>query len=189
MFSYQPLPLSGLWLIVPQIYTDERGSFAEILRMDEFAQTTGALPFVQENESISTRGVLRGMHFQCGAMAQSKLVRCVSGEILDIAVDIRPHSPTFGQHHTVKLSSQEKNLFYIPRGFAHGFLTLSEQAIVNYKVDNLYHRESEGSFSALDPLLTAAWQVGGIAQENIILSYKDREAPSWNRWVEQLLHR
>ena len=146
MIQYKELEIPGVWLLTPQVFGDERGSFTEILRFPEFAEKVSPCLFIQENESFSTRGVLRGLHLQHGSAAQAKLVRCIHGEVIDVAVDLRLQSPTFGRHVAVRLSGTTKQQLYIPRGFAHGYLVVSDEAIFSYKVDN-------GIFTPLTPRL------------------------------------
>jgi dTDP-4-dehydrorhamnose 3,5-epimerase len=163
--------LEGLYIIEPTIYTDDRGYFYESYRKDLFKEKTGFLgEFVQDNESYSTKNVLRGLHFQLPPFAQAKLVRVIHGEVLDVAVDIRKNSPTFGQHQKVVLSCENKRMFFIPEGFAHGFLTLSEIAVFSYKCSNLYAPKYEGGFAWNDPVLKIEW-----TEKNPIVSSKDAQ--------------
>lgn len=162
--------IEGLLIIEPRVFKDARGYFFESFSEREFREKVGNIHFVQDNESMSTYGVMRGLHFQRPPFTQSKLVRCVSGAVLDVAVDIRKGSPTYGQHVSVVLSSDNLRQFFIPKGFAHGFAVLSPTAVFQYKCDNFYHPESEGGISILDESLGIDWQV---KREDAILSPKD----------------
>lgn len=164
-------------IIEPKIFADSRGYFFESFSQSLFEQKICRTTFVQDNESRSTFGVLRGLHFQLPPFSQSKLVRVVSGEVLDIAVDIRKGSPTFGKYVTVKLSSENKRQFFIPRGFAHGFMVLSSEAIFQYKCDNYYAPDYEGSVRWNDPELNIDWEIN---IDSIVLSEKDKNAPLLN---------
>ena len=164
------LEIDGPILIKPKVIYDERGFFVESYTKDEFERMGIKDEFVQDNHSLSVKNTLRGMHFQIEPYAQSKLVRCISGSILDVAVDIRKDSKTFGKHVKVVLSSEDKKMFYIPKGFAHGFLVLSDVAEVIYKVDNFYNREYDSGVIWNDPELGIEWPVA-----NPILSEKDRK--------------
>lgn len=163
--------IEGLLIIEPTIFEDSRGYFMESFSQKEFQKIVGKIDFVQENESKSKYGVVRGLHFQQGEYAQAKLVRVVIGSVLDVAVDIRVGSPTFGQHLAIELSEDNKRQLFIPRGFAHGFSVLSEEAIFQYKCDNYYNPQSEGAILWNDPQLNIDWK---IPQENILLSDKDK---------------
>lgn len=174
MIHYQADPdLAGVYLIEPDCYGDARGYFAETYRTADFAATVSPRPWVQENESSSVRGVLRGLHLQRGEASQAKLVRCVVGEIIDLIVDLRRGSSTYGQWRSYHLSETNHRQLYIPREFAHGFLVLSEQAKFLYKVDNVYAPESELCIRYDDPQLAIPWESWGIAPEELILSDKD----------------
>lgn len=168
-------PIEGVVIIEPTIFGDERGYFFESFSQREFAEQVRPVNFVQDNESKSKYGVVRGLHFQKGADAQSKLVRVVEGRVLDVAVDIRKGSPTFGQHVAVELSAENKRQFFVPRGFAHGFAVLSESATFQYKCDNYYAPQSEGAVAWDDPALGIDWQ---IPAEEVILSAKDAHHPT-----------
>ena len=158
-------------LIEPKVYGDDRGYFVETFRSDLFEQKTGIkTQFIQDNESRSSYGVLRGLHYQLPPFPQSKLVRVIEGKVLDVAVDIRVGSPTFGQHVTAELSAENKHQLFIPRGFAHGFVVLSETAIFAYKVDNYYSPECDRGIKFDDPDLGINWQ---ISSEEVQLSDKD----------------
>lgn len=168
--------IEGVVIIEPKIFGDERGYFFESFNAAEFARKVGVnTVFVQDNESKSKYGVLRGLHFQKGEFAQSKLVRVVEGRVIDVAVDIRCGSPTFGKHVAVELSKENKRQLFIPRGFAHGFAVLSEEAIFQYKCDNLYASDHEGAIAWNDPKIGIDWQ---IRPEDAILSEKDRKHPT-----------
>lgn len=183
---YTQTSIAGLWFIDPVTLGDERGYFMESYRASDFAAHIGELAIVQENQSRSQRGVLRGLHLQKGAYAQAKLVRCVEGAVLDVAVDLRKGSPTYGHHVCVELSSENHRQVYIPRGFAHGFLTLTEHATLQYKVDNMYHPESECSIRFDDPDLGIDWEQMGLKKEQFILSEKDLKGMSLSEF--QHLH-
>jgi dTDP-4-dehydrorhamnose 3,5-epimerase len=162
-------------LIKPKVFGDDRGYFVETFRQDKFEEAVGhKVDFIQDNESKSTKGVLRGLHFQLPPYAQSKLVRVIEGKVLDVAVDIRDGSPTFGNVVTAELSSDNKHQLFIPRGFAHGFVVLSETAIFAYKVDNYYSPECDRGLAFNDPQLNIDWQ---IPLEQIQLSDKDQKQP------------
>lgn len=162
--------IEGLVIIEPKVFTDSRGYFFESFSQREFEEKVRKINFVQDNESMSTYGVMRGLHFQRPPYTQSKLIRCIKGKILDVAVDIRKGSPTYGQHVTVELSQQNHHQFFVPRGFAHGFAVLSEEAVVQYKCDNFYAPEADSGISIKDESLGIDWQ---IPTENAILSEKD----------------
>lgn len=166
--------IEGVYILEPRIFGDERGYFFESFSKQEFECFIGPIQFVQDNESKSCYGVVRGLHFQKPPHAQSKLVRVVQGKVLDIAVDIRKGSPTFGKHVMVELSAENKRQFFIPRGFAHGFSVLSKEAIFQYKCDNYYAPESEGALAWDDPDLGIDWK---IPTAQVILSEKDKHHP------------
>ncbi|TAJ11270.1 dTDP-4-dehydrorhamnose 3,5-epimerase [Marinilabiliaceae bacterium JC017] len=163
--------IKGLFIIEPRIYGDHRGYFFESFNQREFEENVGKVQFVQDNESCSSCGVLRGLHFQKPPFHQAKLVRCVNGQVLDVAVDLRKGSPTFGKHVSVVLSDENKRQFFVPRGFAHGFVVLSKSAIFSYKVDNWYAPEHDSGITWNDPTLNIDWQ---IPEESILLSGKDK---------------
>ncbi|CAM3318961.1 hypothetical protein FLLO111716_03455 [Flavobacterium longum] len=166
---------TGCVLLQPKVIQDERGYFMESFNERTFAEKTGhQVHFVQDNQSFSTRGVLRGLHYQIGQHAQAKLVRVIRGEVLDVAVDIRPDSPTFGQYDAVVLSGENQKQFFIPRGFAHGFLVLSESAEFFYKCDNFYNKESEGGVFYNDPTINIDWQ---FSSDDLIVSERDQGLP------------
>ncbi|MFV0535839.1 MAG: dTDP-4-dehydrorhamnose 3,5-epimerase [Dysgonomonas sp.] len=163
--------IKGVWVIEPRVFTDERGYFMESFKKEAFEKHIGKLDFVQDNESKSTRGVLRGLHYQTGEYAQAKLVRALKGSVLDVIVDLRKSSPTFGQSISIELTEDNKKQFFVPRGFAHGFLVLSPEAIFSYKVDNVYAPEHEASLLWSDPTINIDW---GISEDELILSAKDK---------------
>lgn len=166
--------IDSVLIIEPKVFEDARGYFFESFSQREFDQKVRKINFVQDNESKSSYGVMRGLHFQTPPFAQSKLVRCVRGRVLDVAVDIRRGSPTYGQHVAVELSEDNHRQFFIPRGFAHGFSVLSETAVFQYKCDNFYHPEADGGISILDTSLSIDWR---IPTEHAILSDKDTKHP------------
>lgn len=167
--------ISEVVLIKPQVHGDHRGYFSETFRQDKFEEAVGyRVHFCQDNESKSTKGVLRGLHFQLPPYAQSKLVRVIEGEVLDVAVDIRAGSPTFGQVVTAILNDENKHQLFIPRGFAHGFVVLSEMAIFAYKVDNYYSPECDRGLAYNDPALKIDWM---LPAEELKLSDKDQKQP------------
>ena len=173
--NYIKTDIEGVWIIEPRVFGDRRGYFFESFSRRDFEAHVGPVDFVQDNESLSERrGVLRGLHFQKGDKAQAKLLRVVQGSVLDVAVDIRPGSPTYGRHVAVVLSGENKRQFFIPRGFAHGFLVLEDHTIFQYKCDNFYAPESEGSYAWNSPALGIDW---GVAPDELILSEKDQRAP------------
>ena len=164
--------IEGVIILEPEVFGDERGYFFESFSQREFEEKVGKTAFVQDNESSSRYGVLRGLHFQKPPHAQAKLVRVVKGKVLDIAVDIRKGSPTFGQHVSVELSAENKRQLFIPRGFAHGFAVLSDEAVFQYKCDNYYAPGSEGGILWNDPALGIDWK---LPAEDVILSEKDKK--------------
>lgn len=164
--------INGLVVLKSDTFTDERGYFMETFQQKWLPKTT----FVQANESFSKKNVLRGLHYQIAPYAQAKLVRCIMGSILDVAVDLRKSSPTFGQHYSIELSGENKQQLFIPQGFAHGFLTLSDWAVISYQVDNYYCKEAEKSILFNDTDLAINW---GIKQQDAILSEKDKNAVSF----------
>lgn len=167
--------LDGVLILEPKVFGDHRGYFFESYNKERFAQETGMeIDWVQDNESKSSYGVLRGLHFQKGPHAQSKLVRVVKGKVLDVAVDIRKGSPTFGKYVAVELTEDNHRQVFIPRGFAHGFVVLSQEVIFQYKCDNLYAPQSEGAIAWDDPEIGIDW---GIPAQDIILSEKDMHHP------------
>lgn len=167
--------LDGVLILKPKIFNDARGYFFESYNKRQFEQAIGReVDFVQDNESASTRGVMRGLHFQRPPFTQAKLVRCVRGSVLDVAVDIRKGSPTFGRHVAVELSESNHLQFFIPRGFAHGFAVLSDEAVFQYKCDNYYEPSADGGISILDDSLGIDWQ---IPAQEALLSEKDSRHP------------
>ena len=168
-------PIEGVVIIEPTVFGDERGYFFESWSQREFDEKVRPVRFVQDNESKSRYGVVRGLHFQRGEHAQSKLVRVVEGRVLDVAVDIRRGSPTFGRYAAVELSAENKRQLFIPRGFAHGFSVLSPTAVFQYKCDNLYAPQSEGAVAWNDPSIGIDWQ---IPAGDVLLSEKDRCHPT-----------
>ena len=166
--------IEGLVIIRPKLFTDARGYFFESYSKKEFDRLVRPISFVQDNESCSSRGVMRGLHFQLPPFTQSKLVRCVRGVVLDVAVDIRKGSPTFGKHVAVELTEENHLQFFIPRGFAHGFAVLSDTAVFQYKCDNYYAPQADAGISILDNSLGIDWR---IPQDQAILSEKDEKHP------------
>ena len=166
--------IEGVLIIEPRLFKDERGYFFESFNQKEFEDKICKTTFIQDNESKSTYGVVRGLHFQKPPFAQSKLVRVVKGSVLDVAVDIRKDSPTFGQHVAVELTEDNHRQFFIPRGFAHGFSVLSKEVIFQYKCDNFYAPQSEGAIAWDDPELGIDWR---ISIDEILLSEKDKSHP------------
>lgn len=166
--------IEGVVIIEPRVLKDARGYFFESFSQREFEEKVRKINFVQDNESMSSYGVMRGLHFQRSPFAQSKLVRCVKGAVLDVAVDIRKGSPTYGQHVAVKLTEDNHRQFFIPRGFAHGFAVLSDVAVFQYKCDNYYAPQADGGISILDSELGIDWH---IPLDNAILSEKDTLHP------------
>ena len=168
--------LKGCFILEPKIIKDERGYFMESFNEKTFQEGVGQkVTFVQDNQSFSTKGVLRGLHYQCGAHAQAKLVRVLDGEVLDVAVDLRPESDTYGQYEAVLLSEENKTQFFVPRGFAHGFLVLSETATFFYKCDNFYNKESECGILFNDETLNIDWN---FPVQDLIISDKDKVLPN-----------
>jgi dTDP-4-dehydrorhamnose 3,5-epimerase len=174
---FEETEIKDVWLIKPKVFNDSRGYFMESFKESEFEKYIPGIHFVQDNESCSTKGVLRGLHFQLEPYAQSKLVHVIRGEVLDIAVDIRKGSPTYGKYISVVLSEENKHQLFMPKGFAHGFLVLSEIAIFIYKVDNLYTPSHERSIRYNDPILNINWGVSG--EIDFLVSEKDTQAPSF----------
>ena len=163
--------IEGVVIIEPRIFKDERGYFYESFSQREFEEKVCRTTFVQDNQSKSSYGVLRGLHFQKPPHCQSKLVRCIKGAVLDVAVDIRKGSPTFGKYVVVELTEENHRQFFIPRGFAHGFAVLTEEAVFQYKCDNFYCKESEGAIAWNDPQFAIDWK---IPADRVLLSEKDR---------------
>lgn len=172
-----PTAIQGVFIIEPRIFGDARGYFFESFNARDFSQLTGVdVNFVQDNESLSRYGVLRGLHFQLPPHAQSKLVRVVRGAVLDIAVDLRKDSPTYGQHVSVELTAENHRQFFMPKGFAHGFSVLSPEVVFQYKCDDYYHPECEGALAWDDPDLAIDWH---LPADKVILSEKDKHHPSF----------
>jgi dTDP-4-dehydrorhamnose 3,5-epimerase len=168
-------PLADCFIMKPAIFADSRGYFMESFNEQKFNDATGLnVHFVQDNQSFSSKGVLRGLHFQKGEHAQAKLVRVLKGEVLDVAVDLRPGSETYGQHYSVLLSEENKLQFFVPRGFAHGFVVLSHKAEFFYKCDNYYNKGSEGGLHYADPTLKINWQ---LPEGRLLVSDKDAILP------------
>ena len=172
--DYIRTDIPDVWILEPKVFNDARGYFMESFKKEEFESHIGKVDFIQENESKSCFGVLRGLHFQKREFAQAKLVRVIKGKVLDVAVDIRKASPTFGKHVAVELSEENKKQLFIPRGFAHGFLVLSEEVIFCYKTDNVYSPQNEAAILYNDPELGIEWP---IDPSQIIIAEKDKNAP------------
>lgn len=171
--NYIKTEIEGVYIIEPKVFNDARGYFFEAWKKEEFEAHVGKVDFIQENESRSSYGVLRGLHYQKGKYSQAKLVRVIRGKVLDVAVDLRKSSPTFGKHVMVELSEKNKRQFFIPRGFAHGFLVLSEEAVFTYKVDNIYAPQYEASIRWDDESLALKWP---IDSKEVVISKKDLQA-------------
>ncbi len=169
-----PTAISGVYIIEPRVFQDARGYFFESFSQRDFEAQIGPVHFVQDNESMSTRGVIRGLHFQRPPFTQAKLMRCVVGAVLDVAVDLRKSSPTYGQHVAVELSADNHRQFFIPKGFAHGFAVLSDIAVFQYKCDEFYHPEVDGGINILDTSLNIDWH---LPVEEAIRSEKDMRLP------------
>lgn len=168
--------LEGCFVIEPTVFKDDRGYFMESFNENTFEKGIGKkIHFVQDNQSYSSKGVLRGLHYQCGEHAQAKLVRVLEGEVLDVAVDLRPNSKTFGHYESIILTAENQKQFFVPRGFAHGFLVLSDTATFFYKCDNFYNKESEGGLIYNDPTLNIDWQT---PLDHLIISDKDKILPT-----------
>jgi len=170
-FTEQSIP--GVWVIEPNVYNDPRGYFMEAFKQSEFEKYIGKVNFIQDNESKSTFGVLRGLHAQTGDASQAKLVRVIQGIVLDVVVDGRKYSPTYGKYVAVELTAENKKQLFVPRGFYHGFLVLSPEALFTYKVDNTYQPTTEVSLNYADPTINIEWPV----RSELILSPKDEMAP------------
>ena len=170
--EFQELDIKGVWLIKPKRYGDSRGYFCETWKQWEFEEHVGKVNFVQDNESMSSYGVLRGLHLQRGEWSQAKLVRVSMGKVLDVALDLRPGSPTYGEHVAQILSQEGGEQLFIPRGFAHGFVVLSDLAQFQYKVDNVYAPQSEMTIAFDDPDLGIDWCIG---RDEMLLSDKDKK--------------
>lgn len=176
--QYLRTPLEGLWVIEPKLISDERGFFSENFRLDLLGQQIDPhFSIVQENMSHSRRGVFRGIHLQEEPYAQTKLVQCIEGEVLDFAFDLRPESKSYLQHFMLRLSAENHRQLYIPKGFGHAFYVLSKEATILYKVDALYEATADRSYSIFSPRLGFSFDAYGIDPEGLILSDKDRKAP------------
>lgn len=173
--NYIETEIPGVWIIEPKVFKDARGYFMEAFKQAEFEQNIGEINFIQDNESCSSKGVLRGLHYQLAPYSQSKLVRVITGRVLDVAVDLRAGSPTFGKYVSVELSADNKRQFFIPQGFAHGFHVLSEEAVFTYKVDNPYTPSHERGLRFDDPAIGVDWGIADMDAVN--LSEKDKKAP------------
>ena len=180
--KFIPQSIPDVWIIEPEVHGDERGYFVETFRQDKFEDALGyKVNFIQDNESKSSKGVLRGLHFQLAPHAQSKLVRVIEGAVLDIAVDIRKGSPNFGQHVAVELSGDNKKQMFIPRGFAHGFVVLTDTATFAYKVDNYYSPVCDRGLVFDDIDLKIDWQ---LSEQQLLLSDKDTQQPSLSELID-----
>ncbi len=179
--EYKTCDIQGVWIIEPKVFHDARGYFMESFKQEEFESVVGKVNFLQDNESCSSKGVLRGLHFQRSPYSQAKLVRVIKGKVLDVAVDLRKDSPTFGRYVAVELSDENKRQLFIPRGFAHGFHVLSDEAIFTYKVDNVYRPDQEQSIRYDDPQIAVDWQIA--PGEQLCLSEKDTKAPTLKDWM------
>lgn len=173
---FHPTPIANLIVFEPRIFEDDRGYFYESYNFNTFSEAGIRTSFIQDNEAKSTYGVLRGLHYQVAPYAQAKLVRVIEGEVLDVVVDLRPHSPTYGQSYSIRLSAENKKQLFVPRGFAHGYVVLSATAIFAYKVDNYYSKASEGGLIYNDPQLNIDWE---ISEDEVVLSGKDRVLPEF----------
>ena len=173
--EYIKTQIEGVFVLEPKVFGDARGYFMETFRQDEFDRMVSPVTFVQDNESKSTRGVLRGLHYQKGDYSQAKLVRVIQGRVLDVAVDLRKGSPTFLKHVAVELSGENKRQLFVPRGFAHGFVVLSDEAVFCYKVDNIYAPQAECCIRYDDPAIGIEWP---LPTEELLLSAKDAQGIS-----------
>jgi dTDP-4-dehydrorhamnose 3,5-epimerase len=177
--KFSKVVIDGIVVIEPTVFVDKRGSFLESYNKNEFEKVIGKVSFIQDNESRSSKGVLRGLHYQTPPFAQAKLVRCIEGEVLDIAVDIRKGSPTYGLYHSEVLTCENKKQLFIPRGFAHGFLVLSDSATFAYKVDNAYTKDNEAGIQWNDKQLGIKW---GVKESEILISDKDVQLPLFSKF-------
>lgn len=173
--KYIETSISGVWVIEPRLFADSRGYFMETFKQEEFDKNIGKTVFIQDNESCSAKGVLRGLHYQLAPYSQAKLVRVIKGSVLDVAVDIRKGSPSFGKYVAVELSGENKRQLFIPRGFAHGFHVISDEAVFVYKVDNVYAPSAERGIRYDDPKIAIDWHIS--QDELLCLSDKDINAP------------
>ena len=178
----------GPVLICPKIFKDNRGYFFETFNNKEFTEKVGEVNFVQDNESLSSYGTIRGLHFQKGEHAQAKLVRVIHGSVIDVAVDIRPESENFGQYYYVYLSGENHRQFFIPRGFAHGFIALEDNTLFQYKCDNYYNKESEGSMFFADSEIDIPW-VGWVDAADFKISEKDSNAPLFSDYKKEIFNK
>ena len=174
--EYKSTNIKGVYIIEPRVFNDARGYFFEAFKQSDFDKNIGHINFIQDNESKSSYGVLRGLHYQKGGFSQAKLVRVISGKVLDVAVDLRKSSETFGKYIMVELSGENHRQFFVPRGFAHGFLVLSDEAVFSYKVDNDYAPNEEASIRFDDPQLGIEWSVKGV---DVVTSDKDLNGKSF----------
>ncbi len=170
-----PTEIPGLLIIEPDVFSDQRGYFFESYNQKKYQENGIGATFVQDNISSSVRGVIRGLHYQLAPYAQAKLIQVLKGAVIDVAVDLREGSPTFGQHMAVEISEENKRQFYVPEGFAHGFAVISDEVLFSYKCDNYYNKEAERGISYNDPELKINWQ---ISADDIIISPKDQALPS-----------
>lgn len=173
--NYKHTEIPGVWIIEPKVFTDARGYFMEAFKEEEFKLNIGNVEFIQDNESCSSEGVLRGLHYQLNPFSQAKLVRVIKGSVLDVAVDLRAGSPTFGKHIVVELTESNKKQLFVPRGFAHGFQVLSKEVVFMYKVDNPYMPTHERSIRYDDPEINIRWRQSDDISS--VLSEKDSNAP------------
>jgi len=178
--KFEEQNIKGVWVIEPKVFNDSRGYFTETYKGAEFEKHIGKINFIQDNESKSGKGVIRGMHYQIGEHAQAKLVRVIQGAVLDVAVDIRKDSPTYGKYVAVELSGENKKQLFVPRGFAHGFVVLSDSVIFTYKVDNVYSPENERTILWSDPTVNIQW---GIDEKDLNLSDKDKLGKSFSEVI------
>ncbi|QTE21489.1 dTDP-4-dehydrorhamnose 3,5-epimerase [Polaribacter cellanae] len=177
--------LKGCFVIEPKVFGDKRGNFFEVFNQKIFTEKTGLkVKFVQDNQSISQRGVLRGLHLQKGEFAQAKLVRVIKGKVLDIVVDVRKNSPTFGKHFSIELSEDNNKQIFVPKGFLHGFSTLEDNTIFSYKCDNYYHKEAEDGVIYNDKVLNIDWK---LKKNEILLSEKDENLPSFLEFRQKII--
>jgi dTDP-4-dehydrorhamnose 3,5-epimerase len=172
--QFEEVFIKGAFILKPKVFGDSRGYFFESFKKEEFEKNIGIVNFIQDNESKSSAGVLRGLHFQKGEYAQAKLVRVITGAVLDVIVDIRPTSPTFGKYFSIELTEDNKLQLFLPRGMAHGFVVLENNTVFSYKVDNIYSPENESGILYNDPLLSIDWH---FTESSLILSEKDKELP------------
>ncbi|MDR1886657.1 MAG: dTDP-4-dehydrorhamnose 3,5-epimerase [Prevotellaceae bacterium] len=179
--EFEEIFIRGAFVIKPGVFGDDRGYFFESFRKDEFEANIGAVNFIQDNESKSSAGVLRGLHFQKGKYAQAKLVRVIKGAVLDVIADIRPDSPTFGKYFAIELTETNKLQLFLPRGMAHGFLVTENDTVFSYKVDNIYSPENESGIIFNDPTLSIDWK---LPESSLLLSDKDKKLPLFDFLIE-----